>query len=158
MEYVVWSEMFSTRVPYIDNQHKKLLDIVNEFHGALKEKMGEDILFQILNSLIRYAEEHFRDEETVMDMTGYPADEALSHRKLHEELVEEIFALNENLKGPEKKSLQDIEVFLNGWLIRHILIQDKKLASYAGHLKAPGSPEAGTATGLQPVNRLPHES
>ncbi len=142
MEYVMWSEMFSTRVPYIDNQHKKLLDIVNEFHAAVKEKKGRDILFQVLNSLIRYTEEHFRDEETVMDMTGYPAEEALLHRKIHEELAEEILRLNEELKGPEEKPLHDVEVFLNGWLIRHILTQDKKLASYAVYLKGPGSPEA----------------
>lgn len=95
----------------------------------------------ILNSLIRYAEEHFRDEETVMDLAGYPADEALSHRMIHEGLIEEIFALNEELKVPEEKPLHDVEVFLNGWLIRHILTQDKKLASYAVYLKGPGSPE-----------------
>lgn len=143
MEYVMWSEMFSTRVPYIDNQHKKLLDIVNEFHAAIKEKKGKDILLPILNSLIRYAEEHFRDEETVMDLAGYPADEALSHRMIHEGLIEEIFALNEELKVLEEKPLHDVEVFLNGWLIRHILTQDKKLASYAVYLKGPGSPEPG---------------
>lgn len=141
MEYVLWSEMFSTRVPYIDNQHKKLLDIVNEFHAAVKDKKGKEILFPILNSLIRYSEEHFRDEETVMEMAGYPADEAFSHRKSHEGLVEEIFALNEELKGPEEKSLQDVEVFLNGWLIRHILTQDKKLSSYAIYLKGRDSAE-----------------
>lgn len=135
MEYVVWSEMFSIQVPYIDSQHKKLLDIANEFHAALKENKSSDILFPILNSLIRYAEEHFRDEESVMELAGYPPNDALSHKEIHDQLVREIFTMAEELKNNGEKTLHDVEVFLNGWLIKHILLEDKKIAPYAVFLK-----------------------
>ncbi len=135
MKYVTWCEMFSIQVPYIDNQHKKLLDIANELHAAIKSSKNKDIIFIILNSLIRYTEEHFRDEESVMELSGYPPEKIEAHKKIHEQLVKDIFALHEEFKSNDEKSLHEVEVFLNSWMIQHILTQDKKLTPYCMNLK-----------------------
>ena len=86
MAYVIWCEMFSVNVPYIDNQHRKLLEIINDFHAALKEKKAENIVFQTLNSLISYAEKHFQDEEKLMEEAKYPPDDFKEHKKIHEKM------------------------------------------------------------------------
>ncbi len=38
MAYITWSEMFSVEVAYIDEQHKKLFEIINRFHDGVKRE------------------------------------------------------------------------------------------------------------------------
>jgi hemerythrin len=134
MTYVVWSDMFSVRMPYIDNQHKKLLEIANDFHAALKDNKDRKSLFEILNSLIHYTEEHFRDEEEIMEMAGFPAVDMESHKKIHEQLVRDIFGLHQGFTNSEEKTTHELEIFLNNWLVQHILLEDKKYEPYCENL------------------------
>ncbi len=130
MAYALWCDMFSIKVPFIDNQHKKLLNIANDFHKALNENRGKESLFEILNSLIRYAEQHFRDEERLMEAAGYPPDDIKEHKRIHEQLINDIFRLHQDFSQSAEKTVYEMEMFLNSWLIQHILITDKKLELY----------------------------
>jgi len=134
MSYVVWSDMFSVKMPYIDNQHKKLFEIANDFHTALEDNKGKEFLFEILNSLIHYTEEHFRDEEEIMEMAGYPAVDIESHKKNHEQLVRDIFGLHQGFTNSEEKTTHELEIFLNNWIIQHILLEDKKYGPFCANL------------------------
>lgn len=113
MPYVVWSDMFSINMPFIDNQHKKLINIVNDFHEAIHKNKGEESLFKILNALIKYAEQHFQDEERVMEFSGYPLDKKNEHKKIHEQLVMDIFRLQQEYNQSEEKTIYNLELFLN---------------------------------------------
>ncbi|HOS97739.1 MAG TPA: bacteriohemerythrin [Deltaproteobacteria bacterium] len=135
MPYVEWCEMFSIHVPDIDRQHTRLLEIANEFHAALKANRARQTLFDILNSLIRYAEEHFRDEEKAMEAAGYPEEDLLAHRALHEQLYDDIYRLHGEFQEAREKTIHDVELFLNNWLIKHILLEDKKLSPYSEMLR-----------------------
>ncbi len=130
MAYALWCDMFSIKVPFIDNQHKKLLNIANDFHKARNENRGKESLFEILNSLIRYAEQHFRDEERLMEAAGYPPDDIKEHKRIHEQLINDIFRLHQDFSQSAEKTVYEMEMFLNSWLIQHILITDKKLELY----------------------------
>jgi hemerythrin-like metal-binding protein len=130
MAFVVWSEMFAVHMPYIDHQHRQLLEIVNEFHAAVEESRNREIIFHTLNALIRYAEEHFRDEEEIMKVAEYPAGDLATNKQIHEQLVEDIFRLHGEFTESKKKSTHELEVFLNNWLIQHILLEDKKYQPY----------------------------
>lgn len=134
MPYVIWSDMYSINVPFIDGQHKRLLDIVNDFYDALKAGQGQTIIFEILNRLIHYAEEHFKDEEELMRRAGYPAAEAERHANLHAALVEDIFKLHKQLSEQGNPEISSVDLFLNSWLINHILTVDKKLLPFCGSM------------------------
>lgn len=135
MPFVVWTEFFSTGVNYIDRQHKQLIDIANEFHSHVVNNVNKSTLFSTLNKLIAYAEEHFRDEETVMEKAEISNEHLERHKKLHEELTLSVFELNAELEKGETKTAKDIEAFLNEWLIKHILEEDRKLLPYSGKIK-----------------------
>lgn len=126
--------MFSTKVPYIDIQHKILLEITNRFHDALKENRRKKVIFETLNSLIRYTEKHFQDEEEIMDLAGYPSEKIEKHKMKHEKLVNDIFELQSSLEASDKNLLYDTETFLNNWLIKHILTVDKDYEPHCGML------------------------
>ncbi len=135
MPYVVWSDMFSINMPFIDNQHKKLINIVNDFHEAIHKNKGEESLFKILNALIKYAEQHFQDEERVMEFSGYPLDKKNEHKKIHEQLIMDIFRLQQEYNQSEEKTIYNLELFLNSWLIEHILTIDKQLEPYCRNIQ-----------------------
>ncbi len=130
MEYVSWSPLFSVKNPHIDQQHKKLFQIVNEFHRAYKAKENKDYIFSILNKLIQYTEEHFRDEERVLKASGCTEEFFNNHVKEHEKLIEEIFQLNMDLQAGEKKTLNELERFFDKWLINHVLEEDKRYLDF----------------------------
>jgi len=127
--------MFSINMPYIDNQHKKLLDIANDFHKAVYENKGGESLFKILNALIKYADQHFRDEEKVMEAADYPHDKTVEHKKIHEQLIMDIFRLQQECNQSAEKTIYELELFLNSWLINHILTTDKQLAPYCKNIQ-----------------------
>ena len=134
MAYVLWSDMYSIRVPYIDSQHEKLLGIVNRCHEALKTGRSRQAVFETFNALIRYAERHFRDEEALMELARYPAPDRDLHKKAHEELVQDIFRLHNGWGARGAEDLHGLELFLNNWIIKHILLMDKLLEPFCGDL------------------------
>ena len=134
MSYIVWCDLFQVNVPYIDNQHKALVRIVNNFHECLKNGECESKLFSTLNKLTNYAEEHFKDEEDIMDLSHYPTTEFEQHKKDHEKLILEIFELNQHLQDGNEKTLFEVEFFLNNWLIKHILESDKLYQPYCSKI------------------------
>ncbi|OKY75864.1 MAG: hypothetical protein BM485_05875 [Desulfobulbaceae bacterium DB1] len=131
---IFWKSDYSVNSQYIDHQHQKLLGIVNDFNEALAAGKGEKIAYSLLNRLVQYAEEHFRDEEKLMRMARYPTDELDRHIKEHEKLTEEIFQHTENWSSYRAESLPRIGEFLKKWLLDHILTSDKKYAQYVVHI------------------------
>jgi hemerythrin-like metal-binding protein len=126
MPYVVWSEMFSVGIPHIDKQHQGLFEITNRFHEAIDQRRGQETVFDILNSLVRYAQDHFRDEEEMMRGSDFPDEEVEAHIRVHEQLVQDIFDLLQSLRESGEKSVHELETFTNNWMIKHILVEDKK--------------------------------
>jgi len=135
MPFIVWTEFFSTGVTYVDKQHKQLVEIANEFHSNVLNNVNKTTLFSTLNKLIAYAEEHFSDEELIMQKAGVSSEHLENHKKLHEELTLSIFDLNAELGSGEQKTVSDIENFLNEWLIKHILEEDKKMVPFSSKIK-----------------------
>lgn len=135
MPFIIWTEFFSTGINYVDRQHQKLINIANEFHEHVINNANKSSLFSTLNKLIAYAEEHFRDEELVMEKANINSEHLERHKKLHEELTLSVFELNSELERGEKKTVQDIENFLNEWLIKHILEEDRKMLPFSANVR-----------------------
>ncbi len=130
MHYVNWSPLFSVKNPHIDQQHRRLFDLVNEFHSAYKSKENKDYIFSVLNRLIKYTEEHFEDEERLIRASGCPKDLLEHHLKEHEKLIFDIFELNNELHAGKQKSINELERFFDKWLIQHVLEEDKRYLDY----------------------------
>ena len=135
MSYIIWSDFFRVGVPFIDKQHHTLIDILNNFYAAYKADIPMKDIFQILNKLTEYAEQHFQDEERLMKAAKYPQEELDYHKKEHEQLILDVFDFNDQLFAGERQVIFNIEVFLNNWLIKHILISDKKYQPFCKLVK-----------------------
>lgn len=126
---IKWSNNFSVKHTGIDEQHKKLIDIIKEVACLVDE---EDIeftnLLDLVNQLDNYVEEHFKYEETLMKKHSYP--EEVEHIKQHNELRHRMECLN--IFDVEKTTdfYKELLSYLVNWLSMHIMQTDKKLGLF----------------------------
>ncbi len=69
---VEWSDTLSIGIPEIDDQHRVLIDLLNQLHAAIREQRGRAECGEILERLIEYTRVHFATEESVMSVFRYP--------------------------------------------------------------------------------------
>jgi len=134
MPLMVWNDKLSVGVAVIDEEHEKLISMINELHDAIQGGHGKDSLGKILDGLIVYTATHFAHEEKLFADTGYPA--AAAHKKAHDDLRKQVLDVQEKYKAGASGALSlEVMNFLKNWLITHIQGSDKK---YGPHLNAKG--------------------
>lgn len=145
MSFVVWDEKLSVGIATIDEQHKKLLAIMNALGNEMRAHNGREALGKALNELVAYTKTHFRYEERLMGELA-PKDLVL-HVQEHQTLIAR---LNELKAKYEQSSTGMISIealqFLRSWLLAHIAGSDKAVfreaaaKSRAGSLQRPAGP------------------
>ena len=128
MDYIQWSPFFSVSVPELDEDHRRLFDIVNEFFQHHQDGQADDQVFRVLNRLVDYAEQHFGREERLMEQARYPAYH--QHRLEHERLLQEIFRINALWEEGATADASEVMAFLQEWL------QNQLNGASLGHIAA----------------------
>ncbi len=83
--FVEWDESFSVGVKEIDEQHKKLISILNTLYHAMSRGKGKEILTHIIEELKNYAVYHFSTEEEYMKKFNCKIYK--EHKALHDEFM-----------------------------------------------------------------------
>lgn len=124
-----WSNNFSVSHQGIDEQHKKLISIIEEVAFIISKKdNGLTNLLEVLNELDHYVDEHFKYKEALMKKYSYP--EAEEHIDQHNELRNKMAELNVfDINKPEE-FFKDLLVYLVDWLSSHIMKTDKRLGIF----------------------------
>jgi len=131
MALIVWNEKFSVNVKEIDEQHKKLFDMINELDDAIVACKAKDVLSKTLADMINYTETHFSIEEGYMKESDYP--ELPEHKKAHDEFTSKVKRLQENFSAGRDVFSQDVMNILKDWLSNHILFMDRKYMPFLGN-------------------------
>lgn len=124
-----WNDNFATGIGRIDEQHRRLVEILNDLatHVAFPSAdLGLDV---ILASLVDYTLYHFATEENIWGeyLTGDPAEAA--HRAEHQAFVASVLKAKEaSGDRPVEELVQDLLSLLTRWLASHILEKDRYLA------------------------------
>lgn len=125
--YLAWNDSLAVGNTFIDNDHQKLIDMVNRLHILMQEGKGKDVLGKVLHNLISYTQEHFLREEDLMRKIAYPGRN--EHKNEHEKLLEQVLDLQKKYEsGAGTLSIQVLH-FLRDWLINHIGKSDVALAA-----------------------------
>ncbi len=132
-ELIKWGKAFEIGIQTIDEQHKRLVGMVNDLYQKLKDGATSEDLRNLINGLIDYTANHFRTEEELFEKYDYPEKEI--HRKIHEKLVEKVLDYQRRVEAGEPGIAYDLLAFLKDWLANHICVTDKK---YGPFLKEKG--------------------
>ncbi len=123
MNKLLWDEGMSVGIESLDNDHKKIIAIIDEISRATDNGSTEEILDNIFNELELYVASHFAREEAIMDEMGY--EQSAPHKKLHQQFSDKIPELKALLFRSESRDvIERINQFLHNWIIHHILVED----------------------------------
>ena len=129
IDIFVWSEKFNTGLAVVDEQHRRLVELINEVAGELVFAPDEARLRTVLQGLIDYAEYHFRCEEALWakHLNGLPAEAA--HRRAHHAFAQDVQRILEDRSRPDLgERIEALLDFLVRWLAAHILESDRRFA------------------------------
>lgn len=137
MPLLVWDESFSVNNRELDEQHRRWVEIINALYAHLGENgttgsAGGAVA--ALTGMMEYARNHFLAEERYMREVGFP--DTISHIKVHNEFYGRIAAQLASVENGGWVSADELLQFLKGWLVKHILTEDKK---YSVHAAQAGS-------------------
>ena len=126
MPLIIWNKSIEIDIQKIDNQHKKLVEIINDLYDAMNEGRSNDAIEEILNRLVDYTEYHFSTEEHYFKKFNYSDAEA--HKKEHDHFCQQIRDYRKALDEGNNNEALTSEVWnlLQNWLVQHINSSDKK--------------------------------
>jgi hemerythrin len=128
MSYIDFSDKLSVKVSLIDEQHKILINIINDLHDAMVDGHGTMVINDVLLRLNDYTKMHFSTEERLMAQYNYP--DHLAHESQHIDLIAQIDQLNVKVGDYKMPITMETMNFLLNWLFHHILETDKKFGAF----------------------------
>lgn len=128
MAFIDWSNNLSVDIKGLDDQHKKLIDLINQLNEAMKVGKGKDVIGKVLASLIDYTKYHFGTEEKLMQTHSYPS--YIIHKKAHDDLTKQALDLQKKLEAGNLAITIEVMGFLKDWLSKHIMSTDKQYTSF----------------------------
>ena len=130
MGYLDWNEALSVGYEEIDEQHKELIKILNDFLNSMREGKAKTHVGEILRFLDSYVKIHFATEEKYMK--EYLYEGYGRHKMDHEMFIAEFNdisrSLNEN--GVSSVLVMRVQKSLCDWLKNHILTVDTKMGKF----------------------------
>lgn len=129
MSLMDWdAKKFDVLVPKMNEQHEKLVAIMNRLYERADAKAPKAELNTIIVELKDWTVKHFREEEQMLQSINFP--QFARHKSIHDKLLEDFTRhYNDFSKGPGQLSPAFFE-FLRLWLTSHIMHIDRKYGEY----------------------------
>ncbi len=128
MSTFIWNDSLSVKIKSIDNQHKKLIDMINDFYENIKNRSSDDSVHALIDNMKKYTVMHFNHEEKYMKDLHYP--DYLNHKKEHDLFIEKVKSVEEKLKNVKIILSFEITDFLKDWVKNHIQGSDQKYTEF----------------------------
>ncbi|MEI0478306.1 bacteriohemerythrin [Brachyspira pulli] len=130
--WIKWDKKFQTGYKRIDDQHKELVNIINDLYnvGIVNDLSNEEVkvnFHSIIKRTIDYATYHFSYEEKIMGAVDYSLakDHIAKHRSFSLKIVDDV----SRYENGDDLAIEDFLDFLKNWLLHHIIVEDKKFIS-----------------------------
>lgn len=142
MALMTWNENFVTGIGVIDEQHKWLIDLINEAAPvlALNYSRNHDHADRLLDELVGYAVFHFETEDRLMREYRIDSRHHEAHLQSHGKFAAEVSRMRSAFSNGNAPSGGALLTFLANWLVFHILGEDQALARQMRAIEAGMSP------------------
>ncbi len=128
MEIINWKNEFSVGVKEMDEQHKKLLGMINRLIEEQHTLTDPRTIADLLTEMTDYAQVHFRAEEFLMAEYGY--EQISAQEKQHQAFIDKTISFySASDIGPNVLSVALLD-YLGTWLVGHILQEDMKYKNF----------------------------
>ncbi len=122
-----WDETYAIGHSAVDNDHKRLFEVYDQFIGALDRGETKESVDRFLEDLVEYSHAHFQREEGIMRGRNYPDYD--KHKRMHDtfcDYVRKLAASHEH----DAEEVTFLRNYVEMWLCGHILVMDKWLGEW----------------------------
>lgn len=125
-----WAKEYILGVPEMDNEHQILIEKMNHLSDVLgisNQKERSAAMKAAFADLVDFTVQHFAHEENFQQSIGYP--DFKKHKEIHEILLAKVSKFGPQIDDNTVNGSELMD-FVNDWLMRHILGNDKQYAHY----------------------------
>jgi len=102
MPFIVWTNQLSVDVKILDNDHKRLVILINDLHDALMAGRDSNALEGIFDELVANTRIHFAHEEKLLAAAGY--GDVAAHKQAHEQKLKQLLSLQSRFKSARESA------------------------------------------------------
>lgn len=124
VDIIKWRSSYGTGIPSMDEQHRKLIELINTMYRVMRKEEGEDSIDAVLDEMSEYASNHLRDEEALLQENGYTDFD--NHLALHKEYLRKMEELRAEWGKDKTSGAKNIYSFLRHWWLGHIVEEDRR--------------------------------
>lgn len=117
---IVWTNDLYTGIDVIDNQHKRIVDYINQLEDAIAQAKPL-VVGAVLDELVDYTLSHFAFEESLQEEAGYKL--AKPHKAIHGMFTTRVGDFQIKHRAGEDVA-NDLLTMLGTWLVHHIKRDD----------------------------------
>lgn len=125
-----WNKDLETGNAMIDQQHKQLIQCINDLLNACSQGKGRDKVIETMQFLQTYTQKHFADEEALQKRSGYP--DYINHKKYHDSFKKTVndILIEAKTSGVTVALVAKVNTSIATWFVNHIKNQDTKVAKH----------------------------
>ncbi len=117
MGYFDWTEDLGVGIAGMDDEHRRLVELLNTLGVAMRGKSRREVLKAMVHAFVEQARAHIANEEREMGEHGYA--ELDSHRAEHERFSVELSALERRTSEAGFAVKTETVDHLKAWLCAH---------------------------------------
>jgi hemerythrin len=125
MKFISWKKAYSVNNVEIDEQHRKLFDIINRLKSISYDNYDIESVQPLVAELANYTRYHFATQEKYMGFIQYK--DIVRHKIEHKYFEMRMSDLNLDRYTYYPELLRFLINFLSDWLLLHILEEDRKI-------------------------------
>jgi len=129
-EFITWTEKLACGIKIIDDQHKGLVNLVNEMfdHATGNFAQERDYFNRVIQEVVKYVKDHFAAEEKILIATKFAG--FAEHKKEHEKFIRAVVDNIREYESGNRLTLSSFTRFLKDWILSHIAFMDKQYFEY----------------------------
>ena len=127
-EMIEWDTNLNTGIQEIDDKHQQLYLMVDELIIRFPLEYNIDVCNTTINKLTSYAESHFKEEELIMSLRGYP--DVQNHILEHDGFVRDVIEQMRNLHETHNERYINLVIFIVEWVVDHIAGSDQEFNNW----------------------------
>ena len=129
IEWIKWDDKYKIGYKRIDDQHKELVNIINDLYDCIDYSDSEDDKLKeafknVLKKTVDYVAYHFTYEEKIMHAIQYR--KLLEHSSSHREFTQTIYNYVLSYENGSLDAIHNLVKYLKEWLLNHVLVADKE--------------------------------
>lgn len=125
MTLLTWNPAYSVGVEAVDYEHQEMISLINSVYAEMQGRNDAESVEQFLGDVHSAISAHFALEERAMRLSSY--DQYAQHKEDHEELLEEIRSMMDDVHRDPERGIKLLQERLAKWFESHFATFDARL-------------------------------